>query len=384
MTTEQRFRRLLSLLLPVAGWRLPVAFLHGPDRAAGRQVSLLTAGAPGITGYVASRFFAEEPQSEYLGLVSAWRLERFLNQRAPRADLTVAGMDRHSARLWMGRSFLRCPAWVGSGMPVPADTAAVMKSSTQLWRDLHYIRADPFDSTPSTDSADLDLFYERYYQPFILSRHGALAHIRSRWDMRRRFRRGCILWLSRGGTRIAGSLVSRLGDTLDLIALGVLDGDADRCRRGTMTALYFHEIEHARRTGCKRLFLGGSRPSLHDDVFRTKRRWGAAVGLHPEVNFDMLVRWNTLTGPVADFLTHNSLIYHDSGGLSALWHAPDGPPDAAHLKKEVARLWTPGLRRLNVLRAPAAAATCPPLPDVRWITLESLAQTSPEGLLLQG
>jgi hypothetical protein len=376
MMFEQELRKLFSLLLPVAGWRVPVAMRHGKDRA-GRDVKLLTAGANGITGYVASLFFSGESRAEEMGSVPVWRLERFLENHASNCDLAVAGIDRHSARWFLHSDWLRCPAWVASTARTPNGLIELVKKNEQIYRDWRYIQKNPFECVESTDIADLKLFYERYYKPFICERHGDLVHVRSWRDMRWRFRRGCLLWLFRDGVRVAGTLRAWRNGVMESIAFGLLDGRVELRRHGTMTALYAHTFELARKQDCNTVFLGGTRPSLHDKVWRTKRRWGASLQLHPEVNFEMCLRWNRLAGPVADFLGHTSIIHHDSGSLSGLWVCP---PEIAgsrtELAKEINRLSSPGLRRMTIVLP--AAAQRPPIPNVCFVDSESASSGGPE------
>ncbi|MBL9131239.1 MAG: hypothetical protein JNG86_08575 [Verrucomicrobiaceae bacterium] len=382
MTIEQRLSRLASLLLPVAGWRVPVTMMRGTDKAGGRAVSLLAAGPHGISGYIAAQFFDGEPRAESVACMPLWRLRRFLEEHGAQADLTVAGIDRHSARLLFDRDWLRCPAWVGSTMQVPPETRPLIRANGHLSREWQYLRATSPECVLSRSAADFKEFYERYYKPFIEARHGALAHVRSRGNLWRRFRRGGILWLLRGGERVAGSLFAQEGRSLEVVALGLRDGNVELARCGTLFALYYHEIETARNRGCTALFLGGSRPSLHDAVLRTKRRWGAVLSVHPEVNFDMLLRWNRLEGPVADFLGHTALTHRDADALSGLWVCP---PDIAAstmaLEKEIQRLTSPGLRRMTVVLP--AAADRPPNTEVSWIDMESVAHGGPARLHLQ-
>ncbi|MBL9129840.1 MAG: hypothetical protein JNG86_01480 [Verrucomicrobiaceae bacterium] len=377
MKTSHKLLRLLSLSLPLVGWRAPVMMLHGMDRA-GRKVRLLAAGYENFTGYVASRLFAGEFLTEDLGRVPLWRLARFLEDKLPSADLAVTGIDALSTSRFLGTGWLRCPAWAGSEVATPSEPARMLIPNDD-WR---LIRNKPFEYSESTQAADFDEFYDRYYEPFVRARHGALVFVRHRWELRARFRRGLIQWLHRDGLRVAGGLVSLREGVVELIASGVLDGRMELRRYGTANALYFHALELARRRGCHTVFFGASRPSLHDSVWRNKRRWGASLRLHPEMLFDMALRWNRLDGAVADFLSHTSLVHHDRGGVSGLWVCPPGTASSgAALQKEIRRLSAPGLRRLHVV-IPSASADRPQMPDVRWIDQEAVAAGGPQLLPL--
>ena len=79
------------------------------------------------------------------------------------------------------------------------------------------------------------------------------------------------------------------------------------------------------------------RPSLHDNLFRYKRKWSAIVRDKPDNVYDLLVRWNTIGGVVTEFLAHTSLIFRDGDDLSAIH---------ADLTQTRDALWIEGLREL--------------------------------------
>lgn len=385
MTIDQRFKRMLSCLLPLINWRVPVSLHRGRARSSGEQVTLLAAGNEQVTGYISSRLFEGDPGVEPVARVPLWRLQKLLDRLQPSVDLAVIGIDRLSARLFLDKSFLVSPAWIASWMAVPESMRDLIRANSRLEGDARTVRKNQFEPVLSHSEADFNTFYDRFYTPYISRRHGALAQLKPRWSLRREFRRGLLMWVCRNGETQAGDIIRIKKRTLHRVAPGVADGRFDLLQQRAIAAIYIHSIALAQKLGCTKIFLGGSRPSLHDGVFRYKCKWGASVCEYPEVNHVMLLRWTHLKGPVADFLSHTSIIHQDGSGFSALWTYPkDIPLNAKRLQTEIHAIHSPGLHRLRILLpdAPPPEFVCPP--DVELINMRGLSATAPEFLRAWG
>jgi hypothetical protein len=352
LTVERTLKRYLSLGLPLTGLRVPVALLRGPLRPSGRVGTLLIAGRHPLVKYLPGRFFAREPQRTRVGKVWVWALPHALKRHQPPADLTIAVVDRHSARLFFDEDYLAVPEWVGSWLTVPEEPKKLGRANGSVREDLRKIRNNGLQPVISHSEAEFDLFYRTMYVPFIRNRFGDFAFVSNPRYLRRRFRQGGMLWVQRGGERLAGEAFWRYKQTLYMLAMGTANGESAPMKQGALAAAYYYLIQYAGQQGCTRLDLGGSRPSLHDGVLRYKRKWGVVLSEKPDTYYDFLVRWNRLDGVVADFLSHTSLIFRDRGGLSAISGIGHGEPARASDAWTVHHsIWIPGLRYLYLVAA---------------------------------
>lgn len=342
-----RLRRLIAGLSALVGQRVPVMLHHGTTRTGGAPASVLLTGRAFAPLYFSRRFFLETPQVENLGSARIWTLSRRLQELGTRADLTITCVDQHSARRFFGPEWLALPAWVAAEMVIPSATVLRKKISART----EQYKRHGIQVVESADAAELPEFHRCHYLPYVSSRHGELVSSRSFWKTRWRFRQeGRILWALKDGERVGGMVVLRLGDGLKLESLGVLDGRDDLLRQGVVSLLYARAFEHALEHGCRRVFFGNSRPSLHDGVLNFKRNWGAALCEAPTMPHDVLMRWNRLDGPVAEFLSHTSLVHRDRGALSALWAFPGGRPASQdEFDRHHAHIRSPGLHRMRVI-----------------------------------
>src|SRR4051794_41942505 len=74
------------------------------------------------------------------------------------------------------------------------------------------------------DPAAFELFYDRYYLPFVVARHDERAIVRERPILRRHFGRGGVVWISKDDKEVAGVLYPLHGRGPSLLGRGTLGG----------------------------------------------------------------------------------------------------------------------------------------------------------------
>jgi hypothetical protein len=391
---DRLFRALVAASQFIKGWRVPVVLLRGPDRAAGREVTLLVAGQRHWTHYFIHRFFAHEPAVVRTRKVVVWRLRALLDAWQHEAEMTLVAIDRVSSRLFLKPAWLGIPVWVGSSMLVPADWKSLSSRESRIAGDLRRVRNTGFECEVSRSTEDFELFYEKFYLPTVRTRHGENPFVISKGVLRAVFRQGMILWCKRDGEKLAADLVLlREPGKMAVISNGIIDGNEAWLRKGVLSSLYVFSVELAWELGCTRIFMGGSRPSLHDGVFRYKKKWSDALYRHGGLvsgQYEIRLRWKHLPGPVADFLSHTSLIHHDQDGFSALWFFPrDLPLTAESLARQHKDLTAAGLRRFRILLPgpPPPGFVCPPhvqlipLADAARLQAHELGEWEPGGVI---
>lgn len=320
--------------------RIPVLLLRGPTNPSRHTGTLLVAGHDPWVRYLPSRFFIEEPQRQLVGNVLPRELPVLLNQLRASADLTIVRLDRLSAQKFPGKDYLPVPEWVGMRLAVPDDLDALVHGNRSIREDMRLVRRHKLQQLITEGEERFDEFYDSMYLPFSRARYGAMAFVKSRHELRRRLRKGGILWIIRDNHPLAGMLFERKTGTLDLQAIGMATGELPLKKRGIMAALYYFSILHARLLGCAEVDFRGARPSLHDGLLRYKRKWGNVLYDKTDSYYDLLVHWNGVNRVVKDFLSHTGLIFREKGGLSAI-HADES--------QAYRSLWIGGLHQLYLL-----------------------------------
>ncbi len=313
-----------------------VTLWHGPMGQAGQIRRLLVAGDDPWVQYLPQRFFTGEAQHESLGLVPVRSLPQFLERLQGSVDMTIARVDRHTGKRIFPRDYLAVPEWVGTRMTVPDNVDTLVRSSSNIQRDVRRIRRQQFQPVVSLGDEGVESFYQRFYLPLSKVRYQELLVMRPADDLRRRARRGGIVWNQREGQAVSALLFETKGRSLDVLAVGARDGDLTLVKEGAIAALYYFVVGMACNEGYRTIDFRGSRPALTDGVLRYKSKWGASLYDKTDSYHDLFIRWGQAPDVAMDFLSHTPLIFRESGGFSALL-GNAGPNEQD--------LWVGGLQR---------------------------------------
>lgn len=297
---------------------VPVTLWHGVTSRPGQVGRVLVAGDDPWVRYLPQRFFAGDATCEPLGRVTIRSLPQFLKRFEKSADLTIIRVDRLSARTIFGSDYLAVPEWVGTRLTVPDNLDALVRSSSNIERDVRRVRRHNYVPVVSSGEEDVDLFYHSFYLPLSKARYKETLVVRPVHDLRRRVRQGGILWMQRERQRVAALLFEEKRGTLDVLAVGTMDGNPVLMKEGAIAALYYFVIKLARTRGYHTVDFRGSRPSLSDGVLRYKSKWGTTLYDKTDSYYDLLVRWDEVNEAVREFVSHTPLIFRDGEGFSAL------------------------------------------------------------------
>lgn len=347
---DNAVKRCVPWVLPWAALRVPVAILRGPTRHSERSGTVVVAGHQPWADYLPRRFFACAPQREVVGAVPVWALPACLTRLAVDADITVARVDRVSARLFFEDGYLVVPESVGCRLMLPVDLDKLAHASSSVKEDLRNLRRERLTAEVSHREADCEAFYSSMYVPFVKKRHGEFAVIHNLHQLRRAFRRGGLIWVRRGDQRIAGGLFEQRGDVLRWVALGTAGGDLTLMKQGALAALYIFEIKCAEERRCASIDFGGTPPILNDGLLRFKRKWGVQLADEHQTPYDYLVRWEQPNEQVFNFLADTPLICRNDRGLIGLTALkPQNVTTADQVSTIHRSLWMPGLHELAIL-----------------------------------
>ncbi|MEW5983875.1 MAG: hypothetical protein AB1806_16100 [Acidobacteriota bacterium] len=210
----------------------------------------------------------------------------------------------------------------------------------------------------SHEPGDLEFFYHRMFVPHITRRYGELATIDSYVEMQRFFRRGVLLFVTKGGQAVAGALSLVEDGVLRFRRTGVLDGDESHVDGGAQTALYYFQLRYAQEHGLRAVDTMMSAPFLNDGVYRHKREWGAVVLPDDETRTWVYVFGATPSEKTARFFEDNPMVVHrDDGMKGMIGISGDAAPSPAAINERVRRYEATGLRGfLVVTRAEVLAA----------------------------
>jgi hypothetical protein len=339
-------------VLPLLRHRLPIIRLTGTTSHNRAAATVVTAGTSMTVDWLVQRFFHAEPHREALGSASVFRLHEALERLTPTADLVLACVPRATAG-WFGDAYLRVPALSGVHLPLGGSLSATLANATRsVQYNARRAVANGYTWSFSDDAADFEVFYDRFYQPFVRQRFGLLAVVQEREVLRRHFRQnGGIMWIRHDGRVVGGLLIRERGRCLLTPAEGVDPIWSNMVKPIVQFVFYLAAIDAALNRGLASVDLGATVPCLQNGVFRMKRSLGAIFEESADSHRDILVGWRTPYGPAVQAFFHVApLLFASSSGLCAL---AGSPPDKSLDREETDRpekqLIAEGIKHIYVL-----------------------------------
>ncbi len=325
----------------------PVALLTG--NAGSDETRVLAAGSEPWASFIAEHAFDEAPRRRAMANRPVWSLPRLFDSLPAEVDLVTVRVDRLTARWLFRQPHLTVPEWVNMTTTLPPDLGQWRRGrhGKSLDKDLRWVNQSNLVVEVSQQEEDLAEFYQRYYLPHVSARFGARAYARPFAELRHLQQRGGLVWVRREGQRIHGGVYFEQDGTLYNVVAAPLRGDRNWMEQGAHTAALWHLMEHAQRSGCKRVSLGATRPILTDGALRYKRKFHAAFMHDPQLWYDFVVAWQALTPGVTTLLTRSPLVYRLGAGFAAAGClAGEAGTQAEGIRHLSRYLWTEGLQRL--------------------------------------
>jgi hypothetical protein len=293
-----------------------VSLLEGPTRTA--RAAVLLAGSSHTAELLMSHLFSGEVQTTQLATAPLWRLDSYLRKMSRDVDLTMACVDKLSAKLFFQPDCLRVPDVVDIGLKMPEEIETLWRSNHSVKQDIRQVHRRGMQMALSQTEADFDLFYRTMYLPFLAGRHGAMARPKDEGWLRASFLRGKIIWVVRGEEKLAGVVIEIAHGALHFWAVATRDGNPGLMKEGALAALYLYAIQHARDEGCSYVDFGSCRAFLADGILRYKRKWGMEMRPRLDNQKFVLIRWPEWNDAVSEFLADASIVHEDGMDLKVV------------------------------------------------------------------
>jgi len=359
----QRWPELVNKSKSLSGFRAQATLYGGTERHSGEALTLLYVGNGANLAFLLSTLFKQYAVQREFGSQNIWRAGAFVERHRDAADLSVIDLPwPYESRFKDEHRVVELPAWVRQKLAFGRtweEVAGKFRKSAR-GEEMRKIRKYDLTYAASRDPDIINDFYDNMYLPHTRHRFGDSAPVASRAWMMRCATRGILLQVLRGQEFIAGSVISEYDGQPQSLWGGFAGHDWQELE-GATSAIYYYSIQFAFATGYRELDYCGSRPLLNDGVFKTKRRWGAAV--YDDWSLEtLLLRINRFDGGVSSFLANNPLLVRQGDQLVGKLLSVGEPVSASMVKKAAKRFASPGVDALNIYAmngvhndAPAAA-----------------------------
>jgi hypothetical protein len=296
-----------------------------------------------------SLLFLEEPVEREVGRVFVWGPGELISSRA--SDLIIIESSESLTRRLPSQSAITLPFRVQFILDIRGEWEEVEQRFRRDARrnDMRKAQKLGYEYEISHKESDLEMFYHDMYLPTMQERHGELADFLPKREAYQFLRHGWLFLTKRDGTFVSGGLCLARQGIVGFKEMGVLNGDEQLMREGAVGAMNYLRIRWAHEQGYRGVNLGSCWPYL-SGIFRSKRKWGAAVSVPAHEHKRIWIGIQRDTPAVSQFLKSNPcVIVDDRGELQGLIVA-DGPDSVT---PEAEATWhklyaTPGLDDLLI------------------------------------
>ncbi len=328
-------------------WRLQKWEVSGKERYSGLPLSLAYFGHDFGFRTVLQKMFTRGYNTRRTG--RAWLGTPGFPLTPTNLDSDIVAIELDPVR-WQahdtGSGFL-LPLWSQTNIMV-ANAYDQMKRSGSLKEDLRRIRKNKIVCETSRESADLRMYYEKMYFPYITGRHGDLS-LPDSWEkiVETEKRGELILAGDSAGNSIGGIVLERTTEKLSARSLGLISKEKDILRTGVMSALYLACFERAKSYGYDSVGFGLTGPFLNDGLLRFKKKWG--LQLVNRCQQGIWLQFNKATSAVESFLINNPFICRHGGKLHGVTFIADSEStDSERLRTLHSLYYLTGMESLHI------------------------------------
>jgi hypothetical protein len=203
------------------------------------------------------------------------------------------------------------PEWIMMKINIERPISEICKKSVSDFSDvMRRIRKYNMTYEILTEKESFNYFNDKFYLPYITKRHGEEAWIEDLSILWKSSPSPLLLAIKEEGVIVGTSIIRKSEETLELMRLGLLDGNEEYMRHGVIGALYYYSILEGQKMGCKYLDVGGTRPFLTDGLTKYKIRLGAEIEstLAPTA-VNLWIGVNENSNVAAEFMKKNPFIY---------------------------------------------------------------------------
>ena len=339
-------------------YRLNAWVLEGAERTGGEPIRVLFVGQVENCNYLARVVFGEGPVGRRLHRMWSGRVDSLLNESVSNYGMIFV-QRKPGADAWLpGQPCFVLPGWLAGELNV-AQGLASHRGNESVKTDLRNIRRNGFTYRITREPRDLEHFYSAMYLPYVQQTHGDRAFVATQDELGRESGdRLELLLVEHNGKPVAGVYLGiHDRERVDALELGVVGADRNLVRMGALAAIYYYALVYATEGNFPRLYLGGSRPFLHDGALQYKKKWGLYIVGRLHTLPDVFVFKPRLdNAAVRSFLLNNPFIYEERGAFRAAVFISGQQTSSEKSTDQIRKAYClPGLAGATVFRIDAGA-----------------------------
>lgn len=323
--------------------RLDFWIVEGVEINSGMPLSILFAARGKNTNYLLELIYGSTYKKCNLGCTWLWDIPKMIERVRSRCSMVLFEVSNsHLNLLRKGNSF-NIPSYIIGEVDIPLDPT-IFKNKT-IKNDLRKIQKNSLEFEIVADQQYFFEFYHKMYIPYVSKIYPTTMTVppfESKFYENRE-----LLLIKKQGKCIAGATISYDGNSPKIAYMGILDGDLEYLRDGSIGALFYYSFTYLENKGFSKVDLGMTRPFLRDGVLRSKKKWSQRItGIMP-TSFALEVQRDTVA--TRAFLVNNPFIFERKGLLyGAIFMDSEEPLSREEIEQVDKNYFLPGLSKLFI------------------------------------
>lgn len=290
-----------------------VYLIKGKQKSSNSNLITLAFAEKEFVHYFGNLFFSDNCEIKHLARTTYNNIPEIINRTG--FDIIIVEASGALSSFLSQKGFLIMPM-IDFTLKVSGSERLFARMSKRRRRNINIIKKKGFTYAITKDPEELYFFYNDFYLPHIIKRHGKSAKPASFFEMKQIYRKGGLLLVKSNGKYVAGILYKLLGDVVCACYLGILKGATQYSKEGAGQASLYFLVEWAKQNGFKEINYGPCNPFMNDGLFTYKKSWGMKAKSYGDLVYGLRVsRFNT---SVVDFLSENPLVFSESTTLNCL------------------------------------------------------------------
>jgi hypothetical protein len=212
--------------------------------------------------------------NKFLGFRCFWKIPSLIKDH--KLDMVIAEISPIVLKYFQGYSGYIIPEWARMRINIDRPLNELCRHSVSHFSDVtRLIRKYNLTYEICTDNESFHFFHFKMYLPYVTNRHRGEAWIEDLNSLLKSTPPPELMIIKENGMIVGGVVISKTGDSILLLRLGLLDGNEEYRKHGVIGAIYYFGILEGKKMALKYVDVGGSRPFLSDNLTRFKIGLGA-------------------------------------------------------------------------------------------------------------
>jgi hypothetical protein len=250
--------------------KLDFWLIVGKEVLSNKDLTIFYAGKNEDKHLLIKLAFDSDYNEKYLGKIWLWKIASTTKKMTHKSAISITEAPLSLCKIFRNKKSICMPGWIYGELDISGDLSSFLRKRSYK-SDKRRIKKNKFKYEIINDLSILHDWYYKMHIPFIKKVHGPAAIIIDFDEVKRKFGRCDLFFITKNNEKIAGGLIVVSKHNVNYWFLGIKDGNFNYVKDGAIGALYYLSILHYKKIGIKNIEMGPSRSFLKDGVLKYKK-----------------------------------------------------------------------------------------------------------------